>query len=122
MIKYALKQHFLLIESEGVRNSFLEVTRGTQEIFDIMAKTNPKAVVLDYRLTFFNLNKSDALNLVRYYEIKLNRRYHDVRFAAVVNEKTIEIAKLWADLSHVKKFKIQIFTDIIEAEKWILQS
>ena len=112
------RENYVLISSSGVRNNFLEVINGTNEIFKIIEQTQAKAVLFDYRQTEFNIPQTDALNLVRHYEAKAKWLQH-LKLAAIVNDRNAPIAQLWSDLSLQRGFNIRVFDSVEEGERWL---
>lgn len=118
MLTFEKKENYLLISSIGVRNNFLEVINGTNEIFKIIEQTKAKAVLFDYRQTEFNIPQTDALNLVRHYETKAPW-LQQLKLAAVVNNRNTAIAHLWSELSQTRGFNIRVFDSLDEATRWL---
>jgi hypothetical protein len=113
-----VREKYLFIVSQGNRNNLLEVVNGTLQFSKIIEQTKQRSVLLDYRNVHFNLNKTDAFNIVRYYEQL--PALSDVKIAALVNEPTLSLATIWQDVAIKRGFQTRYFLIFEEAENWLL--
>lgn len=115
---FEVKKHYLLIEAHGIRKNLLEVVEGTSQFVEIIQETKSNKVLLDYRHVTFNVNVSDAYNIVRYYE-KLPA-LGEVKIAALINEQTLTLARAWKDISLKRGFSLDYFLEFEKAEQWLI--
>jgi hypothetical protein len=116
--QFEIRDKYLLIEAQGNRNSLLEVVNGTLQFTKIIQESNQQKVLLDYRNVKFNLNKTDAFSIVRYYEQLPTLA--GVKIAALINEPTLSLATTWQDVAIKRGFQTRYFLTFEEAEHWLL--
>lgn len=91
---------------------------GTRQIQEAAAQHNTRFVVADYREIFFNVNQTDAVNLVKMYDFVIPE-FSNMLIAVVTNYASIELARYWEELCHQRGYNFKIFLDLDKAEIWI---
>ncbi len=117
MINFQKKDKYLLITGEG------ELSHSTdrwKQVYSTIEETQSRLVLVDYRRVNFNIPNVDAFNAIRFYESKFPT-LSGVSGAVVLNEANMSIGHFWRDLGKSRGFNFQIFNDVVEAEKWLLQ-
>lgn len=113
------KGSYLLIVGEGERNTLAEIIEGTRKGEALVKKYKARFVLIDYRNVIFNVNLSDAFNLVKFYESEMPEA-KKITIAAVVNQHDIELSNFWKSIGNRRNFTFEVFQDIKKAETWLL--
>ena len=120
MIDFEKKDKYLLVVGEGERRDLLTLAEGTKKIYSFIEETKSRLVLVDYRKVNFLIQNMDAFNSVRFYESKLPE-LKTIILAAVVNEDNVHIGDVWGKFAASRGFNFKVFTDLVEAENWLLQ-
>lgn len=116
--EYTLEDDYLIIKSKGARKNFHDIALANMEMVKEIEKYNPNRILLDHRELIYNVNQSDALNLVRLYE-KNKSKFEGIKVACCVQERFMQLGNLWEDIGQKRGFIFKAFTDIDEAKKWL---
>lgn len=119
ILSHEHKGSYLLIVGEGERNTLTEIIEGTRKGEALVKKYKARFVLIDYRNVIFNVNLSDAFNLVKFYESEMPEA-KKVTLAAVVNPHDIELSNFWKSIGNRRNFTFEVFQDIKKAETWLL--
>jgi len=115
---YENKDDYLYIKVSGERKSLLEIFEGTAKLHYVAQQMHASLILADYRKVHFNVNMTEAFNLVRLYENKFPD-FGKMSVATVVNTENLEIAKFWEAICIKRGFNNKAFLHIGEAEKWL---
>jgi len=120
MINFEKREKYLLVTGEGERRDLLTLANGTKQIYSVIEETKSHLVLIDYRKVNFLIQNVDAFNSVRFYETKLPD-LKAIVLAAVVNHDNVHIGDVWGKFAISRGFNFKVFTDIDQAERWLLQ-
>lgn len=116
-VDIAVENDVLVITVKGVRDNFSQVINGSERIAMAAKSTNKSNILADYSGVQFNLNLSDAFNLIRLYENQLTD-FKNFNLAVVVNDASSEIAKFYESIGKKRAFNICVFTELAKAKSW----
>lgn len=112
------KEGYVIVKASGIRNTFTQVIEGTERLIDVSKKYDCKNILADYSEIIFDLNLTEAFNIVKLYESKFTE-FYDMKVAAIIDPKFIEIAALWERVSVKRGFNNKAFTNMSEGLKWL---
>jgi len=115
---YKVLNNYFLVTSRGFRHNFLEVALDHIEMVKQIDKHNPSKILLDHRNITYNVNQSDAFNLVKLYQ-KHENRFKDIKLACCVKTEYLELGDYWKRIAKEKGFSFNAFDCIWEAENWL---
>ncbi len=117
-VEVTLTTDYLNVKVSGVRNNFKQVIDGSIRISKLASEYNQNKILADYTNVKFNLNLSEAFNLIRLYETQL-QEFKKFKLAAVVNDMSSEIAGFYESIGSKRGFSIKVFTEIDKAKNWL---
>lgn len=115
-----LTKHYLLITAKGDRNDFSSIVKGTVQMQKAVQAANAQKVLADYRGVNFNVPLTEAFNLVRLYEHRIDT-FRSIIMATLVNRKNLELAKFWESICNKRGFVTKVFLEFEEAEAWLIK-
>lgn len=118
---YTLVDDYLVIKAQGSRNNFHDVALENTEMVKQIDKYNPAKILLDHRDVTYQVNHSDALNLVRLYE-KQHNRFDNILLACCVSIQFLDLGTYWSEIAQKRGFSFEVFTDIEDAIDWLSTS
>ena len=118
-IRYEAKESYLLITGKGCRKNLSEVLEGTREVAKAVSATNCRYLLVDYSAVYTKLPVADAFNIVRIYESKVTE-FQNIVMAVVINPEEEQFDSFWEKICRIRGFQFKIFTNLPEAEEWIL--
>lgn len=111
-------EDYLIITAKGSRKNFHDVALENTEMVKEIDKYNPTKILLDHREVSYEVNQSDALNLVRLYE-KQHERFAGILLACCVSEKYLSLGKYWAEIAQKRGYNFKAFANMAEAASWL---
>ena len=118
-VTFEKRDHYILATGQGVRNDLTTIIEGTKKIQEIVNQYGLQYVLSDYREVIFNVSSTEAFNIVKVYESKLPE-IKGVIIAAVISREFLDLLKFWESICQRRGFMYKVFTEIDEAEKWLL--
>ena len=113
------KEKYLLIVGEGVKREFAELVEGSKVILNAVQNANCNLVLADYRNVRFEMDQTQAFNIIRHYEGRM-QTFNSIAAAVVLGEENLGIGEVWSRVASARGFNFKIFSDYAEAERWIL--
>ena len=113
-----LKEGYLIITVEGVRNDFDSLVVGTKKINEAAQAYNVNYILADYRKLRYDVPMADAFNLVKMFEQDLPL-FDKIVISAIANPLDLELAKFWESICIKRGYQYKVFTDLEEGEEWI---
>lgn len=114
------KEDYVIVKASGLRNTFTQIIEGTERLIDVSKHYDCKNILADYSEITFDLNLTEAFNIVKLYESKFTE-FYNMRIAVIIDPKFIEIASLWERVSIKRGFDNKMFTEINAAIIWLTQ-
>ncbi len=113
-----LKDGYLQVTAEGIRDDFESLSKGSKKISDAAKKYGVKYILVDYRKLKFNVPMADAFNIVKMFEQEVPV-FSNIIIGAVVSFSDLELARFWESICNRRGYKYSIFTDLQKCEEWI---
>ncbi|QSE96334.1 hypothetical protein [Fulvivirga lutea] len=113
------RDNYLLIKASGIKNSTHQLLEGSRNVLELAIKFECNNILCDYREVQFDLNLSEAFNLVRIYENQL-KEFKELRIAGLVADRYFELADFWEKISRKRGFDNKAFTTFDDAEEWLV--
>ncbi len=118
-VTFELRQHYLLVTGHGERNSLTSMVEASEMIFRKLHETGRRYLLVDYTRLQINVHLTDAFNIVKRYEAA-QPELKEVLIAAAFSNAGMEFGKYWKEIAAKRGFSIEIFEDLMMAEKWLL--
>lgn len=118
-VRVEIDGKMLIITVSGYRDNFAQVVEGSRRIVELARDHGCHSIIADYNNVTFNLNLSEAFNLIRLYEHSLPD-FKDYHLAAVINEQSKEIAGFWESIGKKRNFNIKTFGTVRAAREWLM--
>ncbi len=110
--------NYLLIEVQGVRDSFKQVIEGSSLIARLSEQYNQTNILADYSKVIFNVKMADAFNVVRLYENQLHT-FKKLKLAVITTESQSELAGFYEMIARKRGFTIKVFYEVGKAKHWL---
>ncbi len=117
---FEVKEKYLLVTGHGRRDNLLMMADTAAKIVAKAVEVNRKYMLVDYRELEINVYMGDAYNIVKNYEANQPELRH-ITVAAAFDTKDMEFANFWKDVSRKRGFTIEVFDNLLLAERWLLQ-
>ncbi len=117
---FEVKEKYLLVTGHGRRDNLLMMADTAAKIVAKAVEVNRKYMLVDYRELEINVYMGDAYNIVKNYEANQPELRH-ITVAAAFDKKDMEFANFWKDVSRKRGFTIEVFDNLLLAERWLLQ-
>jgi hypothetical protein len=119
LVSFELKEKYLLVIGHGKRDNLAAMAEAAAQIYARVQETKSRYLLVDYRNLEINVHMSEAFNIVKRYEVA-QPHLKDITIAAVFSERGMEFGQYWKDISCQRGFFVEIFEDLLLAEKWLL--
>jgi hypothetical protein len=116
---FEIREKYLLVVGHGRRDNLLTMADAAGQIVRKAVETNRDLMLVDYRKLEINVHMGDAFNIVKNYE-QNQPELRKIIVAAVFEPKDLSFANFWKEVGRKRGFRIEIFEDIDEAERWLL--
>ncbi len=113
------KEGYVILTANGKCDDFNLMIQGTHMVNEAAKEYGVKHVLLDHRNLSYDLNMSEAFNLVKVYE-KDFPSFSGISITAVVNEDGLELAKFWESICLKRGYQSKVFLDFDKAEQWVI--
>jgi hypothetical protein len=114
------REEYLYIECKGEITSADELISQSGLIYEEFLKYNPDKILLYEMEMDFPPGLSNYLNLVNHYADHFAVEAQSVKVAVVLKEKYKDIGDFWETVCINRGYQYHTFTNLTEAESWIL--
>lgn len=117
-VTFEIRDGYLLVIATGLRTTLAGMVNNTNLVYSKAVEVNKRKILLDGRGLEFHINRTEAFNLIKMYEVKFPDS-RGIKLAGVFNKNQFELVSLWQEIGAKRGFEIKIFQDFSEAENWL---
>jgi hypothetical protein len=119
-VTFELKEKYLLVIGHGARKNLAAISEAAAQIYSKIQETESRYLLVDYTELKINLHLNDAFNIVKRYETS-HPGLKNVIISVAFGVNSVEFVQYWKEIGKQRGFFIEIFKDLKEAEKWLLE-
>ena len=119
-LEFIFNNQFLTVVAEGYNHHFNDLVNITRQIHKKVVETKTEFLLLDFQQVDLKIVWADCFNLVRMYESSMPE-FNDIKVAGIFSKKGMEYVKYWQEIASSRGYKIELFPNRKEGEKWLLQ-
>lgn len=120
LVSFEIREKYLLVIGHGKRDNLTAMNEASARIFEKIKEIKATHLLVDYRSLQINVQMNEAFNIVKRYE-KVIPEMRNIRIAGVFSSGGLAFAQYWKQIALQRGFVIEIFEDLAQAEKWLLQ-
>lgn len=114
LVTFELKENYLLVKGHGVREGIASQRESASAIYQMVAETGSKFILVDYTEVQIKLLLPDAFNMIKKYE-KSMPLYSYVVAVCVFRKLDSDFAHYWQTLGRARGFNIVLCDTLEEA-------
>lgn len=120
LVSFELREKYLLVVGHGRRDNLSMMAQASARIYEEVRATGSRFLLVDFRELQINVHMSEAFNIVKRYEV-VQPELKNLVMAVAFSEKGLMFGQYWKDIARQRGFTIEIFTDLVLAEDWLLR-
>lgn len=119
LVSFELREKYLLVIGHGRRDNLSMMAQASARIYEEVLATGSRFLLVDFRELEINVHMSEAFNIVKRYE-SVQPGLKNLVMAVAFNQKGLRFGQYWKDIALQRGFFIEIFEDLVLAERWLL--